>query len=240
MPLPSTGPLGLSQIQGEFGGANPTSLSEYYRGGPLVVGGLQNSNVPTSGRVSISNFRSSSKTVVVTYEIIGAGGAGGYGLEDGGGFGRGGDGSNSEIIGPSINIIAPGGSGGLNGGIGFSDFVNREGKGSFYGPGGAAGLNGLVGGDAPASSYGSGGGGAGGDSPSQYDSSGNAGEGGFAGTRLTGTFTIPYGTNLSISIGVGGLGNGARPGGRGADGYCKLMYDDKVVNIINSQSVNII
>ena len=34
--LPSSGTLTLAQIQSHFGGSNPVSLSEYYRGGPYV------------------------------------------------------------------------------------------------------------------------------------------------------------------------------------------------------------
>lgn len=54
MALPSSGPLTLAQIQTEFGGTNPISLSEYYRNGGLVTS--NNTNVPTSGAISLSNF----------------------------------------------------------------------------------------------------------------------------------------------------------------------------------------
>lgn len=47
MTLPSSGPLSLSAIQGEFGGSNPISLSEYY--------GVA-SGIPTSGSIDISDF----------------------------------------------------------------------------------------------------------------------------------------------------------------------------------------
>lgn len=33
MTLPSSGALSLSQLQTEFGGINPVSMSEYYAGG---------------------------------------------------------------------------------------------------------------------------------------------------------------------------------------------------------------
>ncbi len=58
MALPTSGPLSLSDIQGEFGGSNPISLSEYYAGGGLVPSGTSGTNgpVPTSGTISISNF----------------------------------------------------------------------------------------------------------------------------------------------------------------------------------------
>jgi hypothetical protein len=58
MPLPSSGPLSLSDIQGEFGGSNPISLSEYYAGGGLVPAGTTGTYgaVPSSGAISIQNF----------------------------------------------------------------------------------------------------------------------------------------------------------------------------------------
>ncbi len=39
MPLQTTGAISLSDVQSEFGGSNPISMSEYYRGG---------ANVPTT------------------------------------------------------------------------------------------------------------------------------------------------------------------------------------------------
>ena len=56
MTLPGSGALSFSQIQGEFGGSNPISLSEYYRGGPIVPNHGNTSNIPTSGAISVSNF----------------------------------------------------------------------------------------------------------------------------------------------------------------------------------------
>jgi hypothetical protein len=58
MTLPTSGPLSLSNIQTEFGGSNPISLSEYYAGGGLVPPGTSGTNgpVPSSGTISISNF----------------------------------------------------------------------------------------------------------------------------------------------------------------------------------------
>lgn len=242
MPLPASGPISLSQLQTEFGGINPISLSEYYRSGANVPNGAQNFGVPTSGAIRTSNFRSTSKTVVVTYEIIGGGGAGGYGLEDGSGSGRGGSGGNSSITGPSINITAVGAIGGLNGGVSFADGPSRTGQSSFYGAGGTGGGNGFGGGAAPASNYGAGGGGAGGDSPNTYDSSGNAGGGGSAGTRLNGTFTVVYGTQVTATIGAGGTPTpaGVYRGGAGAPGFCRISYDGVTLNITSTQAVTII
>ena len=47
MALPSSGPLSLSQIQTEFGGTNPISLSEYYGA---------DTGVPASGALTVSDF----------------------------------------------------------------------------------------------------------------------------------------------------------------------------------------
>lgn len=54
MALQSSGAISLSDIQNEFGGNNPISLSEYYRGGSYVTD--NNTGVPTSGGISIGNF----------------------------------------------------------------------------------------------------------------------------------------------------------------------------------------
>jgi len=64
MALPVSGPLSLSQIQTEFGGSNPISLSEYYRGGAFVTN--NNTSVPTSGAISISNFYGAVKQFAFT------------------------------------------------------------------------------------------------------------------------------------------------------------------------------
>lgn len=56
MPLQALGtPISLSQIQTEFGGANPISLSEYYRSFEYVPVASTNS-IPASGSISLSGF----------------------------------------------------------------------------------------------------------------------------------------------------------------------------------------
>jgi hypothetical protein len=47
MPLQSSGAISLSQIQTEFGGSNPISLSEYYNAA---------SGIPASGTISMNQF----------------------------------------------------------------------------------------------------------------------------------------------------------------------------------------
>lgn len=56
MVLPTTGPISLANLQEEFGGTNPASIFEYYRGGPYVLNVSDNASIPTSGTISLSNF----------------------------------------------------------------------------------------------------------------------------------------------------------------------------------------
>jgi Phage tail fibre adhesin Gp38 len=64
MALPSSGPLSFSDIQSEFGGSNPISLSEYYRGGSYVT--TNNTGVPTSGQIALNVFRGTVKQFAFT------------------------------------------------------------------------------------------------------------------------------------------------------------------------------
>jgi hypothetical protein len=59
MPLPSSGVISLSNIQTEFGGSNPISLSEYYQGGSIIGAGVYPNTIPSSGVIRASNFYSS-------------------------------------------------------------------------------------------------------------------------------------------------------------------------------------
>jgi len=68
--------ISLSQIQTEFGGSNPISLSEYYRGGGIVRSTLPdgsaniNTNVPTSGLITMSNFYGGQGVFVASFAIL--------------------------------------------------------------------------------------------------------------------------------------------------------------------------
>jgi hypothetical protein len=65
MTVPATN-VGLSSIQTEFGGTNPISLSEYYLGGPAGVNPATpapNGPIPSSGQISIGQFRGAAKIV---------------------------------------------------------------------------------------------------------------------------------------------------------------------------------
>jgi hypothetical protein len=57
MVLPTSGTIGLKAIQTEFGGTNPISLKEYYRGGSFVPNlTASNANIPTSGTIGLEQF----------------------------------------------------------------------------------------------------------------------------------------------------------------------------------------
>lgn len=68
MALPSTGELALTDIQTEFGGSNPISLSEYYAGGSYVASGTSGTNgaVPTSGEIAVSDFYGTQSGITIT------------------------------------------------------------------------------------------------------------------------------------------------------------------------------
>lgn len=62
MALPSSGSLSLSQIQSEWGGSNPISLSEYYLGS-LPTGRTNYGTIPSSGAIDIGDFYGSNAAV---------------------------------------------------------------------------------------------------------------------------------------------------------------------------------
>lgn len=63
MPVPSSGPVAISDLVDEFGGTAPHSLSEYYRNGSNVPG--NNTNVPTAGAFGLSNARGAVNEIAV-------------------------------------------------------------------------------------------------------------------------------------------------------------------------------
>ena len=72
MTLPSSGPLSLNDIQGEFGGSNPIGMNEYYAGGGLVPAGTSGTYgaVPSSGALSVQNFYGTSNYIPVYIEDL--------------------------------------------------------------------------------------------------------------------------------------------------------------------------
>lgn len=220
MALPSSGPLSLSDIQGEFGGSNPIGLNEYYAGGGLVPTGTSGTYgaVPSSGTISVRNFYGTSNFVpappgqqayttagtytwvcptgVIKVSVVAIGG----GLRGGGGLGYKNNisvtpgSSYTVVVGPGV-CSCGGGSGGDSYFISNTTVAGLGGQnagGCYVGDGGGAGGNNQY------SCYGAGGGGAGG-----Y--SGAGGKTGCGGT-----------TNVAGTAGAGGAGGGG--GGGGANG----------------------
>jgi len=56
MALPNSGALSILDVVGEFGGAAPHGLEEYYRGGSYVPTTTVNQGVPSSGLITIHDF----------------------------------------------------------------------------------------------------------------------------------------------------------------------------------------
>jgi hypothetical protein len=75
-----TGPVSFSQIQSEFGGTSPISLSEYYRGGVNVPSNQATSStdgtaVSTSGAIRVGMFRGLTKVVAGVVSSLGGDGS---------------------------------------------------------------------------------------------------------------------------------------------------------------------
>lgn len=247
MALQSSGAISLANIQSEFGGSNPISLSEYYRNGSYTTS--NNTNVPTSGTISMGNFYGAIKGVYITYEIIGAGGGGGSGY---------GAGTSGKAGGASTLTYTPAGgspttvtsAGGAGGSASYNTGVS-QGESSYYGSGGAGGADSDSNNETAGSStstYGAGGGG-GGANPFSARNGGLGGWSGgtngagyrqyawnssfyvqrYVGMPSTGTVLVVPGQNISIVIGTGGAGGTSyTQGGRGGHGYCKLTVNGSV------------
>ena len=136
MTLPASGTISLKDIQDEFGGSNPISLSEYYRNGTYVTATDYAPNVPTSGAISLSDFYGAKKTTLhtiefttvgtttftipstlqgsLTYLVVGGGGGGcaAGADEGGGGGGAGGVITRSGVFTPGETITVTVGAGG--------------------------------------------------------------------------------------------------------------------------------
>jgi hypothetical protein len=62
MALQASGAISIGDLATEFGDSAPNSMSEFYSGGSLVANNAVNVNVPSSGAVSLSNYRGSAGT----------------------------------------------------------------------------------------------------------------------------------------------------------------------------------
>ncbi len=235
MTIPATGAVSLQDIEDEFGGTGQISMSEYYRGNTYEnpVSG-NNSGVPQSGTIKFSQFRGSEAKRYIQYKVLGAGGGGGYGLEDGSGSGRATNGGTTTLAAPGLTTVSSlGGIGGRNGYLSwYPDATQQKGDEATiatgysqdFGTSSAAPTqlqNAL-----PGSGNGAGGTGGCGDNPSTYDASGDSGEGGTAGTEDGGTQYFSIGTVFTYTIGAGGAGGSATTAGAyGMPGYVVLILN---------------
>ena len=89
MALQTSGPISLNDIQNEYGGTNPISISEYY-------GADEAGTLPNSGTISLSDFygTKSYTEITATILLVAGGGAGGRG----GDWASGGGGSGGEVL----------------------------------------------------------------------------------------------------------------------------------------------
>lgn len=69
MTLQSSGAISILDIVGEFGGSGSHSLTEYYRGGAFVPNISENSSIPTSGTISLTDFYGATATPPITVTI---------------------------------------------------------------------------------------------------------------------------------------------------------------------------
>ena len=77
MAIKASGTLSIQDIVDEFGGTEPHSLNEYYRGGDNVSNNSYNQNIPTNGEISVGDFYSARASVQFAILAYGGGGGGG-------------------------------------------------------------------------------------------------------------------------------------------------------------------
>ena len=241
MAIPSTD-VKFSALQIEYGGTDPISISEYYRGGARVPGvGVGTTGIPTgsgAGTVKLSDYQGTTAYANVTYYAVAGGGAGGWGLDDGDGSGKAANGGNTTITGTNVAITCTGGVGGGNGqGSRGGGRTATDGQASGWPGAGGTGGNRNQGGSA-GGEYGGGGGAGGGDQESLFDRSGAAGIKGGAGQYKTAAISYRYGDSLVMSIGSGAGQNtgGNHAGGGGGVGRARLKWDGKDLNFAKLNS----
>ena len=223
MALQSSGAISLSDIQTEFGGSNPISLSEYYGGGTYVPAGA-NPGIATSGAINMNSFYGGVAATVLTissnvnnYDI---------GAQA---IAAGGDKSTPVILTINAGVTVGSTSSGtaaMYTGTGWSSgtTINITNNGSIVGATGSAGSSGSSSTD---TGNGGNGGWVGTSSPSGGSSGGSGGSGsaGTAGTSGGVAFTHSQTANNYLSVifdtagtRTGGAGGAGGAGGSGALG----------------------
>ena len=203
MAIPVSGPVSILDLATEFGGTAPHSMSEYYRGGGLVPN--NNTGVPTSGVISLSDFYGAVAGIVLditsntsNYNILTAATAAGYNAAT----------DTTPIIvnvAAGVDITATSGNPGITTGAlnAASDLtINIASTASVCGFDGAQGANGGT------------------------NTAGSAGGNGtdaieFAVASGTGTYSV-----VNSGIVGGGSGGGGGAGGGGSAGARLTEYDD--------------
>lgn len=229
MPIPSSGPVSLLDIQTEFGGTNPIGLNEYYAGGGLVPAGTSGTNgpVPSSGAISIFNFYGTSNVppfgaveyttagtytfvVPASYTSISAvcvgGGAGATGNNGGGGGALSYSNGISVTPGESLTVVV--GAGGAVGAAGADSRISRGATNLLLAKGGAVITAGQASAGVGAVRYSGGNG-------SISAGGGAAGYAGNGGAAATGTGLTSGSPGTGGSAGGGGRGNNTDGGGGG-------------------------
>lgn len=67
MTLQTSGAISLSDIQTEFGGTNPISLNEYYRGGSNIPSSV--TDVPASGAIQLDDFYGTQSALIAATNV---------------------------------------------------------------------------------------------------------------------------------------------------------------------------
>ncbi len=75
MTIVASGTISINSLVGEYGGSTPHSMSEYYRGGSLVLNHSNNANVPTSGTIQLDDFYGQSNAQPFDASIAGTAGS---------------------------------------------------------------------------------------------------------------------------------------------------------------------
>lgn len=195
MPIPSSGPISLFDIQSSAGGTDPISITEYYKGGTYIDASWIAPNVPTSGEISIGNFYGAYPNVIgqAVYTTVGT-----YSWV-----------CPANVYSISIVCVGAGGSGNYSAAASDSSFSGAA--GTLTGGGGYS----YVGGSGTAFgslSTGTVGGGNGGNGGTGGGNRGGGGAGGYQGNGGGGA-NAPYCIGSGGGVGVyGGTGGGAGGG----------------------------